>query len=106
MAQVAIINAAAAGDNPLVAAVAGKKIVVKGFSISNLTAAAQSAKFRSSTTDISGLWGIGATIGLIVAHDLVWGPAFYFATVAGQALNLNLAAAVGVGGAVWYELET
>jgi hypothetical protein len=101
----AAIAASASGDNTVVAAVSGKKIRVKAWSASNLTAAAQAIKWRSGTTDLTGLWGAGAAIGTIATHDL--GPTgdFYFETVAGQALVLNLAAAVAVGGSVQYTLE-
>jgi hypothetical protein len=110
MALSAPIAASASGDNAIVAAVAGKKIRVKAWSVSNLTAAAQAVKWRSGTTDLTGLWGIGAAIGVIAAQDLPGGPSqgtdFYFETAAGQALNLNLAAAIAVGGVVQYTLET
>jgi hypothetical protein len=105
MALVAAIAASSSGDNTVVAAVAGKKIRVKAWSVSNLTAAAQAVKWRSGTTDLTGLWGAGAAIGTIATHDLAPGNDFYFETVAGQALVLNLSAAVAVGGSVQYTLE-
>jgi hypothetical protein len=104
MALAAVINAAGSGDNPIVAAVAGKKIRVKAWSVSNLTAAAQAIKWRSGTTDLTGLWGVGAVIGVIGAQDLATGD-WYFETAAGAALNLNLANAIAVGGVVQYTLE-
>lgn len=105
MALVAAIAASSSGDNTVVAAVAGKKIRVKAWSVSNLTAAAQAVKWRSGTSDITGLFGAGATIGTIAAHSLAPANDFYFETVAGQALVLNLSAAVAVGGSVQYTLE-
>lgn len=105
MALTAVIAASSSGDNSIVAAVAGKKIRVKAWSVSNLTAAAQSIKWRSGTTDITGVWGIGAVIGTIESRDFAPNPEFYFETAVGQALNLNLAAAIAVGGSVAYSLE-
>lgn len=104
MPLTAAIAASASGDNEIVAAVAGKRIVVKSWSVSNLVASAQSIKWRSATTDLTGLWG-AAAIGLIADKDYAPGPAFYFRTAAGQALNLNLSAATAVGGSLQYELE-
>lgn len=104
MALTAAIAAAASGDNQIVAAVPGKKIRVKAYAVSNLTAAVQSVKWRSGSTDVTGLYGRDASIGIIVARDL-GPPDFYFETAAGAALNLNLAAAVAVGGSVQFTLE-
>src|SRR4051794_27176469 len=104
MALSAAIAAASSGDNTIVAAGTGKKIRVKAWSVSNLTAAAQAIKWRSGTTDLTGLWGVGAVIGLIAGQDIAPGD-HYFETAVGAALNLNLANAVGVGGVVQYTLE-
>jgi lipoprotein signal peptidase len=104
MALSAPIAAAGLGDNTIVAAVAGKKIRVKAWSVSNLTATAQAIKWRSGTTDLTGLWGLGAAIGLI-GQQQAWDTDFLFETAAGQALVLNLAAATAVGGVVQYTLE-
>jgi hypothetical protein len=101
---IAAITAAAAGDNAVVAAVTGKKIRVRGFAVYNGVATAQNAKWRSGTTDVTGLLYGAAAVGLIgqgqaPAYD------FLFETVAGQALNLNLSAATVTGGWVVYTLE-
>lgn len=105
MALIAPITASASGDNTIVAAVTGKKIRVKGYAITNGAATANSVKWRSGTTDISGLYFSAAALGPIIVHDLAPSGDFYFETVAGQALNLNLSAATAVGGAVQYTLE-
>lgn len=105
MPQTAIITASTSGDTPVVPLVLGKRIVVKAWSVSNLTAGAQAIKWRSNTTDLTGLWGAGAVIGLIASHSYAPGAAFYFRTAVGEALNLNLAQSVAVGGSLQYELE-
>lgn len=104
MPFMAPIAASASGDNAVVAAVAGKKIRVRGFGILNGVATAQNVKWRSGATDITGLlYGFLAVGPLADAQA----PAndFLFETVAGQALNLNLSAATAVGGWVTYTLE-
>lgn len=99
----AAVAASASGDNVLVAAVTGKKIRVHGYALS--AAGAVNAKFRSGTTDITGLFTLAAagseTDGTERAND----PDGLFETVAGAALNLNLSSAVAVGGWVDYSLE-
>jgi hypothetical protein len=104
MAAIAPITAAAAGDNAVVPSVTGKKIRVRGFALYNGVATGQNAKWRSGTTDITGLLYGAAAIGLIGAAQA---PAndFLFETAAGQALNLNLSAATVTGGWVVYTLE-
>lgn len=103
MALIAAVAASASGDNAIVAAVAGKKIRVRGFELFNSVATVQNAKWRSGTTDITGLM-YGTTIGLL-ADAQAPKDDFLFETVAGQALNLNLSAATAVGGWVSYTLE-
>jgi hypothetical protein len=102
MATVAITSAGA-GDNTLVAAVAGKKIRVHGYELS--ASAAVNAKFRSGTTDITGLIYLAAAGSGADAQDRAGDPDGLFETVAGQALVLNLSAAVAVGGWVDYSLD-
>lgn len=104
MALVAAVTASASGDTPVVAAVAGKKIRVKAFALTNGAASVQNVKWRSGTTDITGLF-YSTAIGPIVTHDLAPANDFYFETAAGAALNINLSAATAVGGSVQYTLE-
>lgn len=104
MALVAAVAASASGDNAVVAAVAGKKVRVRGFALYNGVATAQNVKWRSGTTDVTGLlYGTNA-IGPL-ADGQAPKDDFLFETVAGQALNLNLSAATAVGGWVSYTLE-
>jgi hypothetical protein len=109
MAISAPITASTSGDTAVVAAVSGKKIRVKAWSVTNGAASVQNVKWRSGTTDLTGLF-YSTAIGLIAGQDLAGGPAgqqeFYFETAAGAALNLNLSAATAVGGVVQYTLES
>jgi len=101
---IAAINASAAGDTAVVAAVTtpgNKKIRVKRLVLSAL--AANNVKLRSGTTDITGLIYMPATstVPVVANGDRDW----LFETAAGQALNVNLSAATAVGGWVEYTLE-
>jgi hypothetical protein len=102
MATVAI-TASGTGDNTLVAAVAGKKIRVHAYELS--ASAAVNAKFRSGTTDITGLIYLAAAGASADAAERTADPDGLFETVAGQALVLNLSGAVPVGGWVDYSQE-
>lgn len=105
MALVAAIAASSSGDNTVVAAVSGKKIRVKAWAASNGAATPQNVKWRSGTTDITGLF-YSTAIGTISSHGMAPVNEFYFETAAGQALVLNLSAATAVGGSVQYSLES
>jgi hypothetical protein len=94
MPLVAAIAASGTGDNTVVAAVTGKKIRVTRYELS--ASAAVNAKWRSGTTDVTGLVDSGKSG---EQND------FLFETAAGQALVLNLSAAVPVGGFVNHTLE-
>jgi hypothetical protein len=99
----AAITSAASGDNTLVAAVTGKKIRVHGYELS--ASGAVNAKFRSGTTDLTGLIYLAAAGASADADERTGDTDGLFETVAGQALVLNLSAAVAVGGWVDYSLE-
>jgi hypothetical protein len=93
----AVIAASGSGDNSIVAAVTSKKIRVLFWDL--IPNAAVNAKWRSATTDITGLYymasqGNGQRAG--------YNPLGWFETTAGVALNLNLSGAVAVGGVVGY----
>jgi hypothetical protein len=85
MPLVAPVAAAASGDNTVVAAVA--------------------AKWRSGTTDVTGLLYFAAAGASVDSAKSGEQNDFLFETVAGQALVANLSAAVPVGGFVNYTLE-
>jgi len=93
-----VIAASSSGDNTLVAAVATKQIRVLAFRVNG--SAAVNWKFQSETGgDITGLFYCAAAgQGEIGAYS----PVGLFETVAGEALQLNLSAAVAVGGYLVY----
>ena len=100
----AAIAASTLGDNTLVAAVAGKKVRVHGYELS--ASAAANAKFKSgAATDLTGLIYLAAAGSSADAQDRQGDTDGLFETAAGQALVLNLSAAVPVGGFVDYSLE-
>lgn len=87
---------AALGANLLVAAEAGRRIRVLG--IIAVTTAANSIKFQSDTTDISGLFPLAANGGF----TLPFNEHGWFETLAGQALNINMSVATSTGVQVVY----
>jgi hypothetical protein len=90
------IAASASGANVLVAAVSGKKLRVHGFSLSFSGTA--NGKFTSAASDITGLYyGLASTQVVVPNSELG-----YFETAAGEALGINLSAAIAVGGVVCY----
>ncbi len=95
----AAIEASASGDNQIVAAVAGYEIVVLAWSVTSNGAV--NARWRSNTTSISGRTFMPEAGRGKVAND---NPHGWFKTVAGEALNLNLSAAVAVEGELVYVL--
>lgn len=92
----AVISASSSGDNAVVASVVGKKIRVLRWSASaNGTV---SIKWRSATTDVTGL-------SYLIQYASAGGaycPVGIFETASGEALNLNLSGAVAVGGVLTY----
>jgi hypothetical protein len=93
----ATINATAAGDTQIVSAVSGKRIRVVAYAISS--SATINIKFRSGTTDITGI--LSVTQRGVTTHSYDGG---LFQTAVGQPLNINLSAAATVGGYVVYRL--
>lgn len=92
----AVISASSSGDNSIVALVSGKKIRVLRWSIT--ANGAVNAKWRSNTTDITGL----RYLTQYASGGGGFCPVGLFETAAGQALNLNLSGAVAVGGELTY----
>ena len=97
--KTAFVNATDIGNTPVVAAVAGKKIRVTGYTLNNGGAAAVAVNFQSGTTAISSTKTLAATGGGMVG---LIAQGFLFETTEGQPLNINLAAAGTVGGDVTY----
>ncbi len=97
----AAITAAALGDNTAVAAVAGKRIKVSSYVL--IASGAVSVKWKSgAATDLSGAMAFAANGGLAPPAEP---SAHVMQTAQGQALVLNLSAAVSVGGHLSYFLE-
>lgn len=92
------IAAAGSGNNTVVAAVAGKKIRVLGYKLSAVGTV--NAKWQSAAggTDLTGLNYMVANTQVVVPYN----PAGWFETIAGELLNLNLSAAIAVGGELVY----
>ncbi len=94
----AVIAASSSGNNTIVASVSSKKIrVVAAQLIANGTV---NVKWQSgaSGTDLTGLAYLVANTG----YALPFNPAGWFETAATTLLNLNLSAAIAVGGSITY----
>lgn len=92
------VAATASGDTTLLAAVPGSAIKV--VSVSVMANALVNVKFRSGTTDISGVFYLPAQGGFVLPdHEDCW-----FKTTAGALLAINLSGAVAVGGQLTYVL--
>lgn len=99
--QRAAVVAAAAGDNTLVAAVAGKKIRLHSL-VLVASGGANNARLESGAggTALTGVMNIAANGQLTLAYN----PAGWVETVAAALLNLELSAATAVGGVLTYSL--
>lgn len=96
--KTADINDAASGDNTIVAAVTGKRIKVYAVFL-NATGTVNCKWKDGASTDLTGDMNFQAREGYTGDVDP---PAFLLATSAGNALVLNLSAAVAVDGWVAY----
>lgn len=93
----AAITASSSGNTTVVAAVTSKKIRVIQYLVS--ASAAVNVKFRSATAgDKTGLVYLAASGGCGAAFN----PVGHFETASGEALQINLSAAVAVGGHLVY----
>lgn len=98
--QRAFVNPAAIADNPVVAAVAGKKVKVLAMQLWNNAATANTATVKTAAAAISPPFTFQAAMhGTII---LPYNEAGWFLTNAGEALNLALTAATAVGCLVTY----
>lgn len=95
----AVVAATAAGDNTLVAAVAGKQIRVLGL-VLVASGGANTVRLESAAggTALTGLMDLAADGQLILPFSV----GGWCETVAGQLLNLELSAATAVGGVLAY----
>lgn len=93
----AAIAASSNGNNEVVAAVSGKRIIVLSYKV--VINAAVNCKWRSANADITGLdYGDAQGWGSIGNFS----PVGHFVTAVGEALNLNLSSGVAVGGHLTY----
>lgn len=94
------IAASTSGDNTLVAAVTGKKIVVVSGML--IAAAAVTVRFESGAggTALTGQMALPANGGFVLPYD----PAGHFMTASGTLLNLELSGAIAVAGYLNYIL--
>lgn len=92
------IAAASSGNNTVVAAVSGKKIRV--LAVQLISSGTVNAKWQTAAggTDLTGLAYLVANAGYVLPFN----PVGWFETAAGALLNLNLSAAIAVGGSVTY----
>ena len=96
MPKFAAITASASGATVVVASVASKKIRIISYVV--VANAAVNVKFQSNASDKTGLLYLAANGGVSGAYA----PTGHFETASGEALNINLSAAVAVGGHVTY----
>ena len=92
----AFINPSSLGSNAFIAAVPGRGIRV--LSIALIAGGAVSAKFLSAATDISATFALAANGGFVLPFN----EHGWFQTADGEALNLNLSAAVATGVSIQY----
>lgn len=94
----AVIDNATSGDNTIVDAVTGKKIVVISGQL--ISAGTMTVRFESgaSGTALTGQMSVQASTGFHMPHN----PLGHFETAEGQLLNLELSAATSVDGYINY----
>lgn len=97
----AIITASTSGATTIVAATGGKKIRVVSMQL--VANAAVNVKWQShvTPTDLSGLAYFAANGGYVLPYNP---EGWFLDTVIGEALDINLSAAVAVGGTLTYVL--
>lgn len=98
----AVINASSSGSNTVIAAVTGKRIRVLSYVI--VAAGDVTATWQSASTAISGGMALAANGGAApsAGQATPGGLIGQFETNQGEALNLNLSAAVSVAGHLTY----
>lgn len=98
----AVINASSSGSNTIVAAVTNKRIRVLSYVM--IAAGDVTATWRSASTAISGGMALATNGGAAPAagQSTAAGLVGQFQTEPGEALNLNLSAAIAVGGHLVY----
>lgn len=98
----AVVNASASGSNTVVAAVANKRIRVLSYVV--IAAGDVTATWQSASNALSGPMALAANGGAApsAGQAVPAGLIGQFETNHGEALNMNLSAAVAVGGHLTY----
>lgn len=92
------ISCSSSGDNTIVSLVSDKKIRVLSWDL--ISNGIVNVKWKSSsTTELTGLYYLIANTGIAKSFTEL---GFYFETSIGEALVLNLSAAIAVGGSINY----
>lgn len=94
----AVIECSTSGANTIVAAVAGKRIAVLGYTI--VAAGAVTVRWTSDTTAISGPMSFAANGG--VSPATVDADKAHMVTAVGEALKITLGGAVAIAGHLVY----
>lgn len=98
--QTAFVNPSTATDTATVAAQGSNaRIVVHAVAV--VSAGANTVKFKSATTVISGDMALAANGGFVLPYN----PEGWFRTAANEALNFTTSAAVACGCTVVYSVE-
>lgn len=94
----AALTASNSGVTTLIPAVAGKKLFI--ISMSMISNGTVNVKFQSHIlpTDLTGLYYLVANTGFVLPFN----PNGWFQTIAGEAFDINLSAAIAVGGSITY----
>jgi hypothetical protein len=100
-AQFAVINASASGDNTIVAAITSHRIIVLNYVLS--AAGAVNGTWKDGAVAVTGLETLPAAGSSLAVVGNLDSP--LFRTTSGNALVLNLSAAVAVGGHITFVTE-
>lgn len=92
------VNAANSGSNEIVAAVADRRIRVT--QVFFVVDSAVTVQARSAANNLTGAMSFAANGGIVLPYN----EQGWFTTNRGEAFNLNLGGAVGVRGALKYDL--
>lgn len=96
------VDTASSGQTTLVSATAGKKVKVVGYAL--IAGGTVAVKLQSNSTDLTGAYPLVANGGIVDRGQQDGGHVLE--TAVGEALKLNLSAAVQVSGTVSYYLES
>lgn len=96
--QYAVVATSASGVTNIVAA--ASKLVIRVLAVNIVANGAVNVKWQShvTPTDLTGLAYLAANGGYILPYN----EAGWFQTIAGEALDINLSAAIAVGGSITY----